>query len=305
MVRSRLDTVKTQTRTTDEELAVSSDHNTNSNTHRAAAAAAAAAARTSAPGGRKGAPICRFFALRGECRNGDRCAFSHELPDGGYVEARKTIPCQFFAKGNCRYGQNCCFLHESPESKKTPQGDIIDTTCGICLDQVQSQGHKFGLLSCCDHVFCFECLMEWRKEGSKEADDRRCCPTCRKHSDFVVPSVTVAIGDEKTRVVEEFKTKLSVIPCKNFDGELGSCPFGSDCFYAHFDDDGNDVKSNDQSCEEIHRQRRRRRRSRRSSSYDRDLEEIELMLMLTFLEMTGRGYGYYDDSDDDSSDGEY
>ena len=122
-------------------------------------------------------PLCRFHLLDSHCRNGDECYFSHELPDNTTVQdARKQIPCRFFQQGNCRYGENCCFGHE------VPSANILDNeedalTCGICLESVPSSGRKFGLLSNCDHVFCFDCLMNWRKEGSTEAEDRRVCPT--------------------------------------------------------------------------------------------------------------------------------
>lgn len=44
--------------------------------------------------------------------------------------------------------------------------------CGICLTE---QGKKTvrGILNCCDHYFCFPCIMEWSKVESR-------CPLCKQ-----------------------------------------------------------------------------------------------------------------------------
>jgi hypothetical protein len=142
--------------------------------------------------------------------------------------------------------------------------------CGICLDPLgrttegddaSGQNYnrkKFGLLTACDHIFCIHCLRTWRYEQKKKADDEqsqsqqsqqdqqqphgssslsqkvRACPECRQVSDFVVPSDRYVTGIEKQKAISEYQARLSCIPCKRFDGNLGSCPFGKDCFYAHY-----------------------------------------------------------------------
>ena len=45
-------------------------------------------------------------------------------------------------------------------------------------------------------------------------------------------------GDRKSEVINEYKTKLSKIPCKHFNYGEGTCPFGTSCFYAHIRRDG-------------------------------------------------------------------
>jgi len=234
-------------------------------------------------------PLCRFFVLGSNCRYGDRCSFSHVLPEGGVDEARKQIPCPFFAQGTCRYGDFCQLRHDkceiisSPNDSNTQEEDAL--TCGICLECINKgvqNNKKFGLLSCCDHVFCFTCLMEWRKEGSKEAEDRRCCPTCRKHSNYVVPSNEFAIGEEKQKIAAMYKAKLAIIPCKKFDGILGSCPFGKDCFYMHVDEDGRDIKFQDKSMKELHEEQISRRNSHHENYYSDDVID-SLFLMLDLI----------------------
>jgi len=119
---------------------------------------------------------------------------------------------------------------------------------------------RFGLLSGCEHVFCWACLMKWRKEGTEEADNRRCCPTCRELSDFVVPSHFFPKTEhDKRKVFDGYKEKLSLIPCKRFNGELGSCIFGRDCMFFHKGHDGTDMKEQDKTKAELYLERRDRR----------------------------------------------
>lgn len=248
--------------------------------------------------------LCRFFVSDGYCRFGNGCRYSHDLGGKSREEALKTIPCPFFLKGVCRHGGKCRFLHgnmvpvkrssnvdnngrlESEDSVTDPPNpEPEEATCGICLDDVRSQqGRQFGLLSCCNHVFCYSCVMSWRTEGSKEAQNRRVCPTCRKQSDYVVPSPRLASSqDEKDQIVSDYKGRLAAIPCKRFNGELGSCYFGKDCFYAHLDSDGIDVKSQDDSMQELYERRRSKRHRRYRGRVVDPAEELADMLLLLHL----------------------
>jgi E3 ubiquitin-protein ligase makorin len=253
--------------------------------------------------------------------------------------ARKQIPCPYYARGTCKYGEHCQLKHGN-DNEDEEEGNLMNTTttasgqqqqtssacaavvtteanddsntCGICLEDVVESGHKkFGLLSCCRHTFCLDCLMEWRKEGSQEAEDRRSCPTCRKHSDYVVPSSRFPANEqEKHRMVTEYKDRLAVIPCKHFNGVLGSCPFGRDCFYAHFNDEGENVKAQDQTMKELVEQKAARSRSRyrhrHGSGGSSGGDDMDMLLsFLRLLDMYGYQRDiYWSDSDDDDSDGE-
>lgn len=144
--------------------------------------------------------------------------------------------------------------------------------CGICFEPPRS----YGILSCCDHAFCHSCLMGWRTRGSSDVVSRRVCPTCRKASDYVVPSSRMPADDsEKERMLRKYKVGRISIPCKNFEsGKLGSCPFGRDCFYAHSDRNGKDIKARDKSMQELFEMRQRDR----DGGNNRDLEYITDML---------------------------
>jgi hypothetical protein len=105
--------------------------------------------------------------------------------------------------------------------------------------------------------------------------------------------------------------------------KLGSCPFGSDCFYAHIDITGRDVKAQDKSMKTIatERERQRQRNDRRWADASDDDHVDFLLGFLRLLDLHGypgvrdhyqslRDDGilfdvdeydeYYDDDDDDS-----
>eukprot|EP00435_Cladocopium_sp_Y103_P065103 s612_g27.t1 len=51
---------------------------------------------------------CRDF-LKGNCKYGDRCRYSHENTGSEPAEKR---PCKEFLKGHCKYGDRCRYSHE-------------------------------------------------------------------------------------------------------------------------------------------------------------------------------------------------
>lgn len=94
--------------------------------------------------------------------------------------------------------------------------------CGICLsDEVKEQGK----LDCCDHFFCFQCIMEWGKVESK-------CPMCKQRFSTIVRPAICGIprSRKKTvRVPERNQVRLQLLAdtlsyvcmrfCLTHDGE--------------------------------------------------------------------------------------
>eukprot|EP01118_Nematostelium_gracile_P016177 TRINITY_DN6640_c0_g1_i1.p1 TRINITY_DN6640_c0_g1~~TRINITY_DN6640_c0_g1_i1.p1 ORF type:complete len:186 (-),score=26.46 TRINITY_DN6640_c0_g1_i1:26-583(-) len=178
------------------------------------------------------------FFMMGTCRNGEDCNFRHDVKideEESPVVRSSTIPCRFFAQGNCLKGDYCNFSHQKEEidvesdtqEKQVPPEQL---TCSICLENIVETKRKYGLLSDCTHVFCLDCIREWRKQEDSSAVKH--CPLCRKESHYVVPSTFFASGELKERIIAQYRTQLRQIPCKYFM-KLRECPFSDNCFYSH------------------------------------------------------------------------
>ena len=73
--------------------------------------------------------VCVFF-LRGNCRSGTRCAFSHER--GGSTKPEDAVPlCKFHSsKVGCTFGDRCHFRHTESNSWSF----IVSSSSGICRE---------------------------------------------------------------------------------------------------------------------------------------------------------------------------
>lgn len=178
-----------------------------------------------------------------------------------HYQSRPDDLCAFSIMGKCRYGNFCrsihglqcprCLLHvlhptdmerneehlyeclSKPES--VPIAKLHQIQCGLCNEPVlQKIDPRFGLLNC-NHAFCLTCIRNWRSTHFDANNDMsRSCPHCEDVTYFIVPSGTwIDEHVEKMRVIEQYKKKMSLIPCKYFDYGRGECPFGSSCFYEH------------------------------------------------------------------------
>mmetsp|Transcript_6544 Transcript_6544/g.11467 ORF Transcript_6544/g.11467 Transcript_6544/m.11467 type:complete len:187 (-) Transcript_6544:30-590(-) len=138
--------------------------------------------------------------------------------------------CPYFISGDCKFGSNCWFRH--PVDGKIPVKD--DQDCCICFTSVKGTDKQFGLMLGCPHVFCLPCIREWRGQHRVTKDVSRSCPICRVPSHYVVPSIDFPTTyEEKAVIIENYKSTLKNIPCRNFNFGEGDCPFGSSCFYDH------------------------------------------------------------------------
>lgn len=102
---------------------------------------------------------CTFY-LRGACKHGNQCRYSHSAPDtavksksfGG--SARST--CSFFMQGRCRNGSACGFLHPQIASDASPEKTPISSvhrspftmktsTCSPAQDTAKVSDSRSGL----------------------------------------------------------------------------------------------------------------------------------------------------------------
>ncbi|KAK9467528.1 hypothetical protein V1512DRAFT_261395 [Lipomyces arxii] len=173
----------------------------------------------------------------------------------------RKVPCKFLRSGECRRGAECWFLHDEPV-RSVPTEDFHnglegehdneDECCGICM----SRPAVYGLLLNCKHVFCADCIREWRAtegfatvivstDGTTRSNEyiwrpgrskhtrmlNKCCPYCRKLSDYIVPSSRMPVSDaDKQAIITGYLRTLRHIPCKYGPSK---CLFGYNCLYGH------------------------------------------------------------------------
>jgi len=265
---------------------------------------------------------CPYHLRGGGCRYGDACLLGHDVASASHsLSAGATA----IAGAGIAGGGDCAKKRPARGGKgrggkdgggdRDDEDEDDDRTCGICFEEVsKTEAGCFGLLSCCEHRFCLTCLRQWRRtRGASSPEVVRSCPTCRKKSDYVVPSRRFVKGAEKERVVANFRSRMAVKSCDKFDGTMGSCPFGRECFYAHMRG-GVDVKARDRDPAEMARERARRATRRRyhessarhfvpswvfddfaGTANADDIEAIASFLAL----LSFYGYAFSEDSDDD------
>ncbi|XP_070767066.1 makorin, ring finger protein, 4 [Enoplosus armatus] len=111
-----------------------------------------------------------------------------------------------------------------------------NVTCGICMDKVYEKtdprNHVFGILPNCNHSFCLQCIMTWRKTKDLGPDVVKTCPQCRVRSAFYVPNKYWVEGQAKERVIAAFKEKFSKKSCSYYS-RYRCCPFKTECLYRH------------------------------------------------------------------------
>ncbi|KAF8141648.1 hypothetical protein EV363DRAFT_1467263 [Boletus edulis] len=188
--------------------------------------------------------ICRYYTTPRGCFAGDDCKFLHGA-DEKLTPYDKAKVCRYYARGHCSRGDQCWFRHHLPKVALDDERIQFNAeACCICLEKPTT----YGLLTDCSHIFCLECIRQWRSPAGKGPDvvssgTIKCCPLCRTPSRFVTPSAHFfANGPRKKETIDAYKASMARIACKYFDetSRTGKpcCPFGTDCFYRHTNSDG-------------------------------------------------------------------
>lgn len=248
---------------------------------------------------KQGDDLCPF-AMMGECRYGDQCAYIH-----GDICEQCGQACLHPTNVEQRrqHKTDCLNALEQDMEHSFAIARSKDKTCTICMDVIMEKWpqheRRFGLLPNCNHVFCLSCIRKWR--GTKQLENKtvRSCPECRTPSDFVTPSNYWCDSQvEKDKLIDSYKKALSLKPCKYFKQGNGECPFAGNCFYLHAYPDGRKA--------EMPPPKPRRRRNAEG-----DLEVTQRFLLWDFMDERESSYwlhfewdesGEYLSDSDDSSD---
>ncbi|ETN67799.1 makorin [Anopheles darlingi] len=182
--------------------------------------------------------LCTYFERHGYCPLDDCCSVHGELCELCGKYALHPMNQEQQRKHNAE----CIKQHELDMEHSFAVQRSRDKTCGVCLEIILEKPpreQRFGILPNCNHIFCLECIRTWRKMSNFENNIKRGCPTCRTPSDFVCPSfVWVESGEEKERLIVDYKKACNSTDCKHFRKGAGTCPFGNRCFYRHATPDG-------------------------------------------------------------------
>lgn len=194
-------------------------------------------------------PVCRYYNTPRGCFTGNKCHYRHGDPvKQKYAPYEENKTCRFYAQGYCKRGFECWFRHVDPEAgNQQADGEIYDPdlSCGICFEEKPA---LYGLLSDCSHGFCIKCIRQWRDPQGKGADMadsgvHKTCPMCRAKAKFIVPSSIFYKQNDprKVHIIKKYKESMGRVSCRYFAKSSPAdrfCPFGRDCFYRHWNDDG-------------------------------------------------------------------
>jgi len=189
--------------------------------------------------------ICRYYTTPRGCFAGKNCKFLHGENERLTSYDQNKI-CRFYRAGYCRRGADCWFRHVDEPRKPEPESRIPsdeDLHCNVCYEKPIT----YALLSGCSHVFCLQCIRQWRDSFSRNEDvsseTSKSCPYCRVSSRFITPSSQFFPEGHprKAEIIAQYKASMARVPCRYFQKSPPTsrhCPFGRDCFYQHMNEDG-------------------------------------------------------------------
>ena len=216
--------------------------------------------------------ICRYYP---NCKRGNSCHFLHLEKN-----ASKRLPSTVSNTLLLSQQFSNITLSQIPSSSSTEPSSSksVDCQCSICFEEAE----KYGLLAECNHIYCLQCVKEWRSQ-TDIGKMKRTCPICRIESLFYIvvgkDDIVKLIQDSQTSSSLGSSTKKAMIdnrllhrkstPCKFINRKPPSsnrCPFGARCQFSHLDSTGNEILVRDT-----------RHRNRKQNICLTDLHLIELL----------------------------
>jgi hypothetical protein len=187
-----------------------------------------------------GRRLCPFF-LQGSCKYGLQCKDSHDMGTHcALCRQHFCMPQEASAETSAAHMEVCPEMQMVLREKEWSSRHV----CQLCGQNPLERNDRYGILISCTHPFCLFCIKEYRRtENGHEKDSSRRCPVCKEVSHYVIPCDRfIDDPDRKEKLITQFQQSLATIPCAKFSRGLGSCPFGSSCFYAHIDEEGNNAE---------------------------------------------------------------
>lgn len=79
-----------------------------------------------------------------------------------------------------------------------------------------------------------DCIVKWRRtKNSAEDNNNKNCPECRTPSTYVIPSRHFATGEDKQKIIDNFKNSRKDTICKFEKDGVNYCRNKESCFYRH------------------------------------------------------------------------
>ncbi|XP_022647796.1 probable E3 ubiquitin-protein ligase makorin-2 [Varroa jacobsoni] len=184
-------------------------------------------------------PLCEYHMISGACPD-KRCRAVH----GEYCDACNKFILHPHNPDLVKQHRKDCLKQQQQHAELAAAiARSASLSCGVCMETVLEKeppsSRRFGILESCAHVFCLQCIRQWRQVKTFDTKTVRGCPECRTPSDFVTPSsYFVDRGEEKRALIEGYKNALATKPCKYFKQGRSTCPFANKCFYKHALPDG-------------------------------------------------------------------
>ncbi|CAF0793878.1 unnamed protein product [Adineta ricciae] len=152
------------------------------------------------------------------------------------IEGSKSPPPRNNTNNNNNHRSPSPPRHSSSSTKrrrrKDSDADSGRHICAICSTDVEAAKRLFGVLDNCDHVFCYECVVSWKRSKYSNAESES-CPVCKIRSAFITPSKHwFENKEDKYRIVKKHKNHLKTLPCRYYLRH-GFCRYSDRCFYDH------------------------------------------------------------------------
>jgi E3 ubiquitin-protein ligase makorin len=156
-------------------------------------------------------PLCPYFEKNLECPFDEHCEYVHgDLCE--YCQMPSLHPTNEALRE--AHKKECMKRIEREMEEAFAVQCSKEKACGICMEVVweKETDKRFGILENCNHIFCLDCIRQWRSSKVYENKIVKACPECRVKSDYVTPSKYWFDNEEaKKKIIQEYKNSLGYV----------------------------------------------------------------------------------------------